>query len=126
MKLHLLLQQIELTDDQFVVYFESAYLERVSIHKKSRVWQFNIKLEKPLPIEVYRIFSQRVNEAFAAIATIRLQITCVDTEVDEEAFVQYWPFVIEEISGMSPPVRETARKSETDYDWWQNGTSLHK
>ena len=76
MKLHLLLQQIDLTDDQFVVYFEGALLERVSIHRKSRVWQFNLKLTKPLPIDVYQIFSQRMNEAFAAIATIRLKFMC--------------------------------------------------
>ncbi|MHA6258745.1 PolC-type DNA polymerase III [Sporosarcina sp. CAU 1771] len=105
-KFHLLLQQINLTDDQFVAFFENARLERVSIHRKSRVWQFNITLEKLLPIEVYQMFSQRVNEAFAAIATIRLQLTCSNNEANEELYAHYWPYVIEEIAGMSPPVRE--------------------
>ena len=58
-----------MTDDQFAIHFEHAELERVSIHRKSRVWQFNLKLEKPLPVDVYTVFSQRMNEAFAAIAT---------------------------------------------------------
>ncbi|MCZ2258787.1 PolC-type DNA polymerase III [Sporosarcina sp. G11-34] len=106
MKLHLLLQQIDLTEDQFVRFFEGASLERVSIHRKSRVWQFNLKLTKLLPIEIYKTFTQRVNEAFAAIATIRLEIVCEDTVADAESYGQYWPIVIEEISGMSPPIRE--------------------
>ncbi|WP_438317701.1 PolC-type DNA polymerase III [Sporosarcina sp. FA9] len=106
MKLHLLLQQIDLTDDQVVTYFENASLERVSIHKKSRVWQFNLKLDKPLPIEVYRVFSERINQAFAAIATIRLEITSDNSEMAEESFAHYWPFALEGISGMSPPIRD--------------------
>ena len=45
-----------MTDDQFVIHFENALLERVSIHKKSRVWQFNIKLENPLPVNDIQFF----------------------------------------------------------------------
>ena len=106
MKLHLLLQQLEMTDDQFTLYFDNALLQRVSIHRKSRVWQFNLKLENPLPIDVYTIFSQRINQAFSAIATIRLQITCVNTIIDEQLISSYWPFVIEALQDMSPPIRE--------------------
>ena len=106
MKLHLLLQQIDLTDDQFVTYFENARLERVSIHRKSRMWQFNIKLEKPLPIDVYTVFTQRVKEAFKAIAVIRLQITSEESVVDEQLIASYWPFVTDELQDMSPPIRE--------------------
>ncbi|MDS9470618.1 PolC-type DNA polymerase III [Sporosarcina pasteurii] len=106
MKLHLLLQQINMTDDQFVVHFKNALLERVSVHRKSRVWQFNIQLEKLLPIEVYTIFNQRIREAFSAIATIQLNIVCKNPVVDESLIAGYWPFVIEELRDMSPPIRE--------------------
>jgi len=105
MKLHLLLQQIDMTDDQFAIHFENALLQRVSIHRKSRVWQFNIKLDQPLPVDVFTIFSQRINKAFSAIATIRLQITCENTAVDEQLIVGYWPFVIDMLQDMSPPIR---------------------
>jgi len=106
MKLQLLLQQINMTNDEYVVHFENALLQRVSIHRKSKVWQFNIKMEKPLPVDVFTIFSQRINEAFSAIATIRLQIDCSETVNDEQLIVQYWPFVLEELRDMSPPIRE--------------------
>ncbi len=45
-------------------------------------------------------------EAFSAIATIRLQITCQNTIPDEELMASYWPFVIDELQDMSPPIRE--------------------
>lgn len=105
-KLHLLLQQISMTDDQFVVHFANGLLERVSIHRKSRIWQFNIKLEKPLPIDIYTVFNQRIKEAFAGIAEVRLRISSEAEEVDEQLIMSYWPFVIEELQDMSPPIRE--------------------
>ena len=105
-KLFMLLQQIGMTDDQYVIHFEHAELNRVNIHRKSRVWQFNLTLTKPLPANVYTIFSQRVNEAFAAIATVKLHITSANPEMDERLLTDYWPFVIEEMSVMSPPIRE--------------------
>ena len=105
-KLFMLLQQIGMTDDQYVIHFEHAELNRVNIHRKSRVWQFNLTLTKPLPANVYTIFSQRVNEAFAAIATVKLHITSANPEMDERLLTDYWPFIIEEMSDMSPPIRE--------------------
>ena len=105
-KLLLLLQQINMTDDHFAIHFQDALLQRVSIHRKSKVWQFNIKLNEPLPIDVYTIFSKRINEAFSAIATIRLQITCVNNALNEELLINYWPIIIDEMPDMSPPIRE--------------------
>jgi len=37
---HLLLQ-LQLTDDQYIPYFESASLQRLTVHKKERVWKFH-------------------------------------------------------------------------------------
>ncbi len=105
-KLYILLQQIEMTDDHYASHFEHAELNRVNIHRKSRVWQFNLTLQKPLPVDVYTVFSQRVNEKFAAIATVKLQITSMNPELDEKLLTDYWPFIIEEMSEMSPPIRE--------------------
>ena len=105
-KLYILLQQIGMTDDQFAIHFEQAELNRVNIHRKSRLWQFNLTLNQPLPAAVYREFNKRVNEAFSAIATVRLEMTCRTAEVDETLLTDYWPFIIEELSDMSPPIRE--------------------
>ena len=106
MKLQLLMKQIDMTDDEYTRHFENALLQRVSIHRKSKVWQFNLQLDNPLPIDVYTVFSQRINQAFSAIAKIRLQITSHNTIPDEELMASYWPFVIDELQDMSPPIRE--------------------
>ncbi|CAM3075018.1 PolC-type DNA polymerase III [Filibacter tadaridae] len=105
-KLHLLLQQIGMTDDQFVIHFEQAELDRVNIHRKSRIWQFNLTVKEPLPVAVYTVFSQRLHEAFKAIATVRLQITSTAEEVDGQLMIDYWSFVMQEMSEMSPPIRQ--------------------
>lgn len=105
-KLHLLLQQINLTEDVYTIHFEHALLERVSIHRKSKVWQFNLQLEKPLPVDVFTLFSRRINEAFSSIATIRLHITTRAQENDPQLIAHYWSLVIEELQDMSPPIRE--------------------
>lgn len=106
MKLQHLLQQLDMTADEYVRHFEQATLERVTVHKKSRVWQFTIQLERVLPMDVFIVFQERIRQAFSAIATIRLKFTTRSDEVDETLIGQYWPFVIETLSDMSPPIRE--------------------
>ena len=44
MRMHLLLQQLELTEDSFVKYFENASITRFTVHKKIRQWQFPIAI----------------------------------------------------------------------------------
>ncbi|MEK3935044.1 PolC-type DNA polymerase III [Sporosarcina sp. FSL W7-1349] len=111
-KLHVLLQQIGMTEDEFAVHFDQAVLERVNIHRKSRVWQFNLALQKPLPAPVYAIFSRRVSEAFAAIASIRLHITSQWDETEEQLYLDYWTIALEEIQDMSPPIQELLRTQQ--------------
>lgn len=105
-KLQHLLQQLEMTGDEYIRHFEHATLERVNVHKKSRVWQFTIQIESVLPIDVFMVFQERIRQAFSAIATIRLQFKTRSEEVDEVLIGHYWPFVIEALSDMSPPIRQ--------------------
>ncbi|KXH80016.1 PolC-type DNA polymerase III [Sporosarcina sp. HYO08] len=105
-KLLLLLQQVGMTDDEYVMHFQDAELNKVDIHRKSRIWQFTITLRRPLPVQIYRLFAQRIREAFAAIATIRLQITSQAKEIEEQLLIDYWRLVVEEMTVMSPPIRE--------------------
>ena len=57
-KLLTLLQQIGMTDDQTITHFNKGTLERVDIHRKSRIWQFNMNLKKHY---LYKCFSCFVN-----------------------------------------------------------------
>src|SRR5699024_6874340 len=114
MKLQHLLQQLDMTEDEYVRHFEQATLERVNVHKKSRVWQFTIQLEQVLPIDVFIVFQERIRQAFLAIATIRLQFKTRSDEVDETLIRQYWPFVLEALSDMSPPIRQRLTSQQPD------------
>lgn len=100
-----LLQQLNMTDDVFVRHFEQAELNRLNVHKQSRIWQFSITIEQPLPMDVYNVLFTRLHEAFSSIATIRLQINSRKTERSEELMLAYWPLVLEQMTDMSPPIR---------------------
>ncbi|MBY0222024.1 PolC-type DNA polymerase III [Sporosarcina aquimarina] len=101
-----LLQQSGLTDDQLMPYFQNGELNRVTVHKKSRVWKFNITLDEVLPLDVFRLMQQRVHEAFASIANVHLQIESRKTSADEQLIKAYWPLVVEELADISPPLRQ--------------------
>ncbi len=111
-KMSMLLQQIGLTEDAVAAYFYHAELERVDIYKKSRVWQFAVTLDEPLPYDVYTLFRKRVSEAFSAIAAVRLHISSRNRQSDAGKVIAYWPAVMDELGDISPPLREalTARE----------------
>ena len=84
-RLQLLLQQLELTADEYMIHFESASLSRMTVHKKERVWRFTIQVEQLLPFNMFQLFHLRLREKFAGIADIKLSITCVQPQVEEQA-----------------------------------------
>jgi len=101
-----LLQQTGLTDDQLMNYFQNGELNRVTVQKKSRVWKFNITLDKVLPIDVFQFMQQRVHESFAAIANVHLEMEARNNEVNEQLIIDYWPIIIDELADISPPMRQ--------------------
>ncbi|HWI48898.1 MAG TPA: PolC-type DNA polymerase III N-terminal domain-containing protein, partial [Rummeliibacillus sp.] len=54
LKFQLLLQQINMTEDVFMPFFEAAEMTRVTVHKKDRVWRLSLKLQNILPFQVYQ------------------------------------------------------------------------
>lgn len=106
MRFKLLLQQIGMTEDAYMPYFESAELTRLSVHKKDRAWKFCIRLNELLPYEVYRTFVRKVSEGFDGIAQIHIDIECEQATVTAELINSYWLLAVEEIEEISPPVKE--------------------
>ncbi|WP_019413989.1 PolC-type DNA polymerase III [Paenisporosarcina sp. TG20] len=104
-RLQLLLQQLELTSDEYIPHFESASLSRMTVHKKERVWRFTIQVEKLLPFNMFSLFNMRLREKFAGIADIKLSITCANPQVHDETIAAYWSFILQEIDDMSPPLK---------------------
>ncbi|WP_277584198.1 PolC-type DNA polymerase III [Psychrobacillus antarcticus] len=121
MRMHLLLQQLELTEDSFVKHFEHASIDRFTVHKKNRKWDFQIQLQAILPIDVFTIFQSRLIEKFAGIATILLTIQSEGEGVSQELINQYWPLVLKELSDMAPPLKDRLLKQQPEW----NGQMIH-
>lgn len=121
MRMHLLLQQLDLTEDSFVKHFEHASIDRFTVHKKNRQWDFQIQLEAILPIDVFTILQTRLIEKFSGIANILLTIKSNGNHVTQELINQYWPLVLKELSDMAPPLKERLLKQQPEW----NGQMIH-
>ncbi|MFE0340398.1 PolC-type DNA polymerase III [Priestia megaterium] len=98
----LLLQQLELTSDQIVPYFENAAIEKLVIQKEQKRWHFHFSLEGLLPFEIYELFHARMSSAFSHIASVSFSIQTVNKECTEEHVQAYWKHCIGEMQGISP------------------------
>lgn len=121
MRMHLLLQQLDLTEDSFVKHFEHASIDRFTVHKKNRQWDFQIQLEAILPIDVFTILQTRLIEKFSGIANILLTIKSDAKDVSQELINHYWPLVLKELSDMAPPLKERLLKQQPEW----NGQMIH-
>ncbi|RWR14153.1 PolC-type DNA polymerase III [Siminovitchia fortis] len=98
----LLLQQIGLTDDQYIQYFESGRIEKLVVDKTNKRWHFYFSLERLLPCRVYTIFSQKLQQAFSQIAHVDFTVSYNDHTFSKELVIDYWRDCLKEIEGMSP------------------------
>ncbi|MEO4053485.1 PolC-type DNA polymerase III [Solibacillus sp. CAU 1738] len=97
-----LLQQLQLTDDVYMSFFEKGELTRLSVHKKNRIWRFVIQLHNILPYQLYQLFIARMTETFAPIANVSLEINTTAPVVTEERILEYWLPAIRQLEDMSP------------------------
>lgn len=105
-RFQILLQQIGLTDDVYMPFFEAAEITRMTVHKQQRVWQFTLKTPNILPYRVYQLFKMNVEKAFTQIAQIQLQFTAEQPQVTEELIQDYWLTVVNDLEEISPPLRK--------------------
>ncbi|MFY4773921.1 PolC-type DNA polymerase III [Metabacillus sp. RGM 3146] len=104
-RFQLLLQQLQLTDDQVVSHFHNGAISKLTVHKNERKWHFEFLFEKLLPIEIYQLLHGRLTKAFSHIASVTFSIKVKQEKHPSEKMLQdYWPFCIQEIEGISPPM----------------------
>lgn len=102
----LLLQQLNLTDDTFVRYFQESAIEKLMVDRKQKKWHFYFYLEKILPYDIYALFVQRLVESFKHIATVDYTLHVADQTFSDELITSYWRRSIEEIGGVSPILQQ--------------------
>ena len=103
-RFQLLLQQMQLTDDQFVKYFINAEIKKLLIERSSNKWHFHFALEEILPFEVYNVFSNQLIKTFSHIAQVTLQIAVSNPNITENQIHEYWSNCISELDGGSPAI----------------------
>lgn len=100
----ILLQQINMTDDTFMTYFEDGEIKKLTIHKASKSWHFHFQFKSLLPFQIYDTLTTRLTQSFAHIAKVTSSIEVQDAEVSESIVQDYWSRCIEELQGISPPI----------------------
>ncbi|WP_100333727.1 PolC-type DNA polymerase III [Bacillus alkalisoli] len=103
-KFRLLLQQLSLTDDNIMPYFQEAGINKLVVEKGNKRWHFHFTMTKILPANVFDVFSSKIRSSFSHIADVSFQIEVNQPEYDSELVGDYWPFCIQEIDGCSPPL----------------------
>ena len=114
-RFQILLQQLELTEDVYMSFFEGGELSRMTVHKTNRQWHFHVTLQQILPYKLYELFIVRLRERFSGIAAIQLSLSSVDPEVTAALIHDYWALVLNSIDGMAPPLRQTLSNQQPQW-----------
>ena len=99
---HILLNQIQMTDDDLSRYFEEGEIVKLTVHKAAKTWHFHFKFKALLPYKVYAMFLSRLTNAFSHIAQVTCTIEINDPHISEELVQSYWSHCVEELQGISP------------------------
>ncbi|MBF4499978.1 PolC-type DNA polymerase III [Savagea sp. SN6] len=115
-KLLILLQQIGLTEDVHMTHFAGGELSKLIVHKKSKRWHFLVRLQKPLPFQLYRLMTDSLHQTFQSIAHPLLSIETAEGEVTNGEYEQYWMYVVQTLDAMSPPIYEAMTKRPLQFE----------
>jgi DNA polymerase III subunit alpha, Gram-positive type len=101
-RFHLLLQQLQLTEDAIIEHFNNGEIEKLVIQRHSKRWHFNFLLEKVLPFDIFIRFATQLRQSFQHIADVQFTFRVLDQSCPDELVGDYWNYCIQEIDGMSP------------------------
>ncbi|MFS0782263.1 PolC-type DNA polymerase III [Bacillus sp. 1P06AnD] len=101
-RFQLLLQQLQLTEDHFVKYFEQAEIAKLSIERSSKRWHFHFLVDQILPCDVQTVFSAQLTKSFSHIANVSYTMDARNQDVSPERIQEYWNHCIKELEGASP------------------------
>ncbi|MBM6613905.1 PolC-type DNA polymerase III [Desemzia sp. RIT804] len=101
---HQLLEQIGLHHKvEYRPYFANGRIQKVTVHKASKIWQFDFQFEDILPFEVYQNLLESMHMAFTSIATIEITIHTMAPKLTTEKLENYWSTAVK-MSKISSPI----------------------
>lgn len=101
-----LLEQLNWTDMSSNSAFDNAGIDKIEIHKRSKIWNFVINTKTILPFELFYELNNRLRGAFQDIAQVNLTIIPTTNEFDNKILQDYWQWVVTNCGITSPLLRE--------------------
>ena len=105
-RLEVLLKQIGMPHEVKEAEMNHAYLNKLTVLKDKKMWQFHIHNEKPFSFETFQLFSVKLKDAFHHIANVELIISTEHKEIDEENLLKYWTDFIHSVNDLLPAYRD--------------------
>ncbi|MDG3132691.1 PolC-type DNA polymerase III [Streptococcus suis] len=97
-KFQLLLQQIQMPlDARQSEAFSTAQIEKVILHKVSKLWEFTFRFVRPLPLIEYQLFKAHLTNEFEKMGNkVRFSIITEQEECDADVICAYYSEAFEE------------------------------
>ncbi|MBR7552926.1 PolC-type DNA polymerase III [Allobacillus sp. GCM10007491] len=105
-RLQLLIEQIQLPETIVNEYFSETTLQKLTVFKETKTWQFHLHNPKPFPCEVIEVFSLKLREAFQHIAEVSFMVTTEQSELEEKEIINYWHLFISSIDDLFPAYKD--------------------
>ncbi|CEG26830.1 PolC-type DNA polymerase III [Bacillus sp. B-jedd] len=104
-KFRILLQQLGMTEDSLVPYFEHARIDKVQISRKQSKMHFLLMVDKILPASVFTMLDVRLKESFSSFAkSVTFEMRVSDQAFTKDLVWEYWKKCVNEIDGIAPPL----------------------
>ncbi|MGG3572130.1 PolC-type DNA polymerase III [Bacillus gobiensis] len=100
----LLLEQIQISDEWKKSHFKDGQIEKLTVHKSTKTWEFQLKLTDLLPLTIYDAFILKLKNAFSHIAAVNCTISVENPNVQLGIVQDFWGACINGIDGISPPI----------------------
>ncbi len=103
-RFQLLLQQILFPTDLSERFFKDAFIQKLSIYKNEKKWEFQFQFNNLLPFQVFQLFQERLGQTFGHIAEVAFTLSYSEATNDEKTILEYWPYVVDRLDGFSPSI----------------------
>lgn len=106
-----LLTQIQL-DKEIAKYplLSEGKVEKVMVHKHSKMWDFHLLFPKLLPVDQYQLLLNHLTTSFQHIAQINITIHTVDGQFSSELIGDYWYPVLKKNTELTNVVKKSLSK----------------
>lgn len=85
-------------------------IKKVTVHQKSRLWEFHLSFPQILPVMLYQSFHQHLELAFQQIASVSMAVHATDSQFDGDLLAEYWQLAMRNHQCSTPLVQKTLRQ----------------